>query len=115
MARTEGFLVEIVIVGDDCALIGTDSAGRRGLAGTVLVHKIAGAAAESGLSLTEVTRIAKNIATSMYNLCKYLEIIHIISQMLEQLVWVFPLVLFHLPESLLLNLEYDFLFSFFPE
>lgn len=68
MARTEGFLVEIVIVGDDCALIGTDSAGRRGLAGTVLVHKIAGAAAESGLSLTEVTRIAKNIATSMYNL-----------------------------------------------
>jgi dihydroxyacetone kinase len=33
-----------------------------GLAGTVLVHKLAGAAAESGLSLSEVTRIAKSAA-----------------------------------------------------
>ena len=46
---------QMVVVGDDCALEpGTSIAGRRGLAGTVLVHKVAGAAAEAGLSVSEV-------------------------------------------------------------
>ncbi|WP_026012158.1 dihydroxyacetone kinase subunit DhaK, partial [Singulisphaera acidiphila] len=44
MARAEGFDVEMVVVADDVALAATaDNAGRRGLAGTILVHKIAGA------------------------------------------------------------------------
>lgn len=49
LARGEGIPVEIVIVNDDAAL-GTaeETAGRRGIAGTVLVHKVAGAAAEAG-------------------------------------------------------------------
>ncbi|XP_042000283.1 putative 3,4-dihydroxy-2-butanone kinase [Salvia splendens] len=59
-AKSEGYKVEMVIVGDDCALPPPRGiAGRRGLAGTILVHKIAGAAAVSGLSLEEVAAEAK--------------------------------------------------------
>ncbi|KAF3492812.1 hypothetical protein DY000_02052225 [Brassica cretica] len=61
LAKTEGFKVETVIVGDDCALPPPRGiAGRRGLAGTILVHKVAGAAAAAGLSLEEVAAEAKH-------------------------------------------------------
>ncbi|MGF6837918.1 dihydroxyacetone kinase [Paraburkholderia youngii] len=66
IARAEGIPVEMMIVADDVALSATgDHAGRRGLAGTVLVHKIAGAAAARGLPLPEVARIAKEAAASL--------------------------------------------------
>jgi dihydroxyacetone kinase len=59
-AKSEGYNVEMVIVGDDCALPPPRGiAGRRGLAGTILVHKVAGAAAASGRSLAEVAAEAK--------------------------------------------------------
>ncbi|KAJ4713596.1 Dihydroxyacetone kinase [Melia azedarach] len=59
-AKSEGYKVEIVIVGDDCALPPPRGiAGRRGLAGTILVHKIAGAAAAAGLTLANVAAEAK--------------------------------------------------------
>ncbi|MDQ0855703.1 dihydroxyacetone kinase [Arthrobacter sp. V4I6] len=48
MARVEGIPVEMIIVADDAALGDSSGAGRRGLTATVLVHKIAGAAAERG-------------------------------------------------------------------
>ncbi|MGI3167021.1 dihydroxyacetone kinase family protein [Pseudooceanicola sp. 200-1SW] len=55
IARGEGIETELVVVDDDCALgSAEETAGRRGIAGTVLVHKIAGAAAEAGLPLAEV-------------------------------------------------------------
>uniref|UniRef100_J3LS92 3,4-dihydroxy-2-butanone kinase n=1 Tax=Oryza brachyantha TaxID=4533 RepID=J3LS92_ORYBR len=60
-AKSEGYKMEMVIVGDDCALPPPRGiAGRRGLAGTVLVHKVAGAAADAGLSLAEVAAEAKH-------------------------------------------------------
>ncbi|XP_078440913.1 putative 3,4-dihydroxy-2-butanone kinase [Wolffia australiana] len=63
-AKSEGYEVEMVIVGDDCALPPPRGiAGRRGLAGTILVHKVAGAAAAAGLSLSEVTAEAKYAAS----------------------------------------------------
>ncbi|MCC8403384.1 dihydroxyacetone kinase subunit DhaK [Paraburkholderia sp. MMS20-SJTN17] len=66
IARAEGIPVDMVIVADDVALSASgDHAGRRGLAGTVLVHKIAGAAAARGLPLTEVARIAREAAASL--------------------------------------------------
>ncbi|HJS83841.1 MAG TPA: dihydroxyacetone kinase subunit DhaK [Acetobacteraceae bacterium] len=66
VARAEGIQVEMVIVGDDVALeAGGAHAGRRGLAGTVLVHKVAGAAAASGLSLAEVKREAEAAAAAL--------------------------------------------------
>jgi dihydroxyacetone kinase len=37
-----------VFVGDDVSIKGNDLVGRRGLAGTVFVHKVAGAAAAEG-------------------------------------------------------------------
>ncbi|KAF3320529.1 putative 3,4-dihydroxy-2-butanone kinase isoform X1 [Carex littledalei] len=62
-AKSEGYKVEMVIVGDDCALPPPRGiAGRRGLAGTILVHKVAGAAADAGLSLIEVAGEAKHAA-----------------------------------------------------
>lgn len=61
LARAEGIPVEMVIVGDDVALSADgEHAGRRGIAGTVLVHKIAGAAAAAGLPLAEVKREAED-------------------------------------------------------
>ncbi|MCB4207416.1 dihydroxyacetone kinase family protein [Arthrobacter sp. UM1] len=63
IARSEGLDVEVVVVGEDAALGDSDShAGRRGLAGTVYVHKIAGAAARSGAPLREVAELARAVA-----------------------------------------------------
>ncbi|MFK0206152.1 dihydroxyacetone kinase family protein [Agrobacterium sp. NPDC090283] len=63
LARAEGIPVEIVVVADDVALKDTVPADRRrGIAGTVFVHKLAGAAAEQGLPLDEVARIAREAA-----------------------------------------------------
>lgn len=52
--------IEMVVVADDVALPRTKGiTGARGLAGTVLVHKIAGAAAHAGQSLAQVTALAR--------------------------------------------------------
>src|SRR3954452_6592871 len=60
MARAEGIPVESVLVADDVALAASAGhAGRRGLAGTILVHKVAGAVAESGATLTAVAAGAR--------------------------------------------------------
>ncbi|CAD6336558.1 unnamed protein product [Miscanthus lutarioriparius] len=60
-AKSEGYKMEMVIVGDDCVLPPPRGiAGRRGLAGTILVHKVAGAAADAGLSLVAVAAEAKH-------------------------------------------------------
>ncbi len=66
IARAEGLLVEMVVIGDDVAIPESDAnAGRRGLAGTVLVHKAAGAAAEAGRALAEVASIARTVAAGL--------------------------------------------------
>lgn len=60
MAEMDGIEVKTAVVNDDVAV--EDSlytAGRRGIAGTVFVHKIAGAMAERGADLSEVTRVAE--------------------------------------------------------
>ena len=61
-AQDDGIKVDAVYVNDDIAV--KDSlytVGRRGVAGTVLVHKCAGAAAEQGKELDEVKRIANKV------------------------------------------------------
>src|SRR5271167_5008870 len=66
MARAEGIPVEMVIVDDDVALKGTGHAtGARGLAGTVFIHKLVGAAAAEGRNLVELTAIAKAAVESL--------------------------------------------------
>ena len=65
MARAEGIPVQTVLVADDVALIGSQgAAGPRGLAGTILVHKIAGAVAEAGATLDEVAAEARAAAAT---------------------------------------------------
>lgn len=60
MAEMEGIRVERVIVNDDIAVEeSTYTIGRRGVAGTVFIHKITGGAAEDGLSIEEVKRISE--------------------------------------------------------
>ena len=66
MAQAEGVHVRSVLVNDDVAV--EDSlytAGRRGVAGTVLVEKIAGAAAERGDGLEAVAAIAERVAANV--------------------------------------------------
>lgn len=62
MAEMEDIKVEKVVVNDDIAVEdSTYTAGRRGVAGTVLVHKILGAAAEAGLSLEEIKELGDKV------------------------------------------------------
>ncbi|MBD9553166.1 dihydroxyacetone kinase subunit DhaK [Pantoea sp. PNT01] len=56
-ARKAGFSVTMVIVGDDVAL--PDNPQPRGVAGTLLVHKVAGFVAERGDDLAAVTEAAE--------------------------------------------------------
>ncbi|HWK22291.1 MAG TPA: dihydroxyacetone kinase subunit DhaK [Ureibacillus sp.] len=66
LATEDGILVDYVKVDDDIAV--EDSlytVGRRGVAGTIFVHKIAGAAAELGFELAEVKKIAEKAASQV--------------------------------------------------
>ncbi|XP_041354639.1 triokinase/FMN cyclase-like isoform X2 [Gigantopelta aegis] len=65
-AKAEGIKVDMVVVGEDCALTSTDkTAGRRGLCGTVLIHKIAGGLAEQGLCLEDIVKQVKAASHKM--------------------------------------------------
>lgn len=66
MAEMEGIKVDSVIVNDDVAVENsTWTIGRRGIAGTVLVHKIAGAKAETGATLEEVKAVAEKVIANV--------------------------------------------------
>jgi ATP-dependent dihydroxyacetone kinase len=62
-ARAFGLKVSMVIVDDDIAL--PDIAQPRGVAGTLFVHKIAGALAENGENLANVTEAAQKVIDSV--------------------------------------------------
>ncbi|RFZ75962.1 dihydroxyacetone kinase subunit DhaK [Lacrimispora amygdalina] len=66
MAEEDGILVKQVVVNDDVAV--KDSlytVGRRGVAGTVFVHKIAGAAAENGEDINKVQAAAQKVIANV--------------------------------------------------
>ena len=65
-AKRYGLKVEMVIVADDVAL--PDNKQPRGIAGTALVHKVAGYAAEQGKSLSEVHEIAQQASRGVFSL-----------------------------------------------
>ncbi|KAH6915961.1 dihydroxyacetone kinase 1 [Coprinopsis sp. MPI-PUGE-AT-0042] len=71
--------VRFVIVGDDVAVGKTQGhiVGRRGLAGTVLVYKIAGALAEAGAQLDEVHGIAEWVANNVVTIGASLGHVHV--------------------------------------
>lgn len=66
LAAEDGLIVDYIRVDDDIAV--EDSlytVGRRGVAGTVFVHKIVGAAAEKGMSLEEVKVVGQKAADNV--------------------------------------------------
>ena len=66
MAADEDITVDKVVVADDVAVENsTWTTGRRGIAGTVFVHKIAGACAEAGADLPEVKRVAEKVIANV--------------------------------------------------
>jgi triose/dihydroxyacetone kinase / FAD-AMP lyase (cyclizing) len=69
LAAEDGIKVDYVKVADDIAV--KDSlytVGRRGVAGTIFVHKIAGAAASKGLELEEVKAVAQKATDNVISL-----------------------------------------------
>jgi ATP-dependent dihydroxyacetone kinase len=65
-ARAFGKKVAMVVVDDDVAL--PDIAQPRGVAGTLFVHKIAGALAEAGADLDAVTAAAQRVITNVVSI-----------------------------------------------
>ncbi|WP_337018175.1 dihydroxyacetone kinase subunit DhaK [Oceanobacillus massiliensis] len=66
LAELDGIQVDKVIVNDDVAVEDSSfTTGRRGIAGTVFVHKIAGAKAEQGASLEEVKNVAEKTVANV--------------------------------------------------
>jgi dihydroxyacetone kinase len=78
-AKASGLDVEMVVVGDDVG-VGRAKAGkvgRRGIAGTVLVLKIAGALAAQGRSLGDVAKVARLTAENIVSVGASLEHVHV--------------------------------------
>ena len=62
MAEMDGIEVDYVVVNDDVAVENSlYTSGRRGIAGTVFVHKIAGAKATQGATLNQVKEVANKV------------------------------------------------------
>ena len=65
MAEEEGIKIAKIIVNDDVAVMNsTYTVGRRGIAGTILVQKITGGAAEAGLDLDAVREIGERVVAN---------------------------------------------------
>ncbi|KAM4713767.1 triokinase/FMN cyclase [Anableps anableps] len=60
-ARNQGVEVDMLIVAEDCAFLQPSKAGRRGLCGTIFIHKLAGALAEEGCSLGQIVSKMKDV------------------------------------------------------
>lgn len=66
MAALNEIPVEMVVVDDDVAVENsTYTAGKRGVAGTILVHKILGDAARNGLSLSELKTLGEKVVAEI--------------------------------------------------
>ncbi|MDT0268791.1 dihydroxyacetone kinase subunit DhaK [Streptomyces sp. DSM 44915] len=65
LVEESGVEVAQVLVADDVAVAdGATTAGRRGVGGTLFVHRIAGAAAAAGAPLAEVAAIGRRVAAA---------------------------------------------------
>lgn len=66
MAEMDGIKVDYIIVNDDVAVEdSTYTSGRRGIAGTIFVHKVLGAMARDGKSLQEIKAMAEKIVKNI--------------------------------------------------
>lgn len=78
-AKAAGLKAEMIIVADDAG-VGRKQGGkvgRRGIAGTVLVHKIAGALAAGGASFETVHRATRTVADNLISIGASLSHVHV--------------------------------------
>ncbi|KAJ5008177.1 Dihydroxyacetone kinase 1 [Colletotrichum sp. SAR 10_66] len=78
-ARAAGIRCDMLVVGDDVGVGRSRSGrvGRRGLAGTVIVQKIASALAAQGHDLSEVHKIASQVAENLVTVGASLSHVHV--------------------------------------
>jgi len=71
--------IEMLVVGDDVGVPRSRAGkvGRRGIAGTVLVHKITGALAAAGSDLDEVSRVGRLVASNLASIGVSLSRVHV--------------------------------------
>ena len=71
-------LVKSIVVDDDIAVENSlYTQGRRGVAGTLFMHKVLGAAAQNGASLDEIDELAHAILPNIKTIAVALSLIHI--------------------------------------
>ncbi|KJX99227.1 dihydroxyacetone kinase like protein [Zymoseptoria brevis] len=78
-AKAAGLDVRMVVMGDDAGVGRAQGGkvGRRGIAGTVFIHKIAGALAAAGASLDDVEKVAKAVAENTVSIGSSLSHVHV--------------------------------------
>ncbi|KAG4438744.1 hypothetical protein IFR05_005772 [Cadophora sp. M221] len=78
-AKAAGLNVKMLVVGDDVGVgrAAAGKVGRRGIAGTVLVHKISGALAATGASLEDVYKVAKLASDNLVSVGASLDHVHV--------------------------------------
>ncbi|OBT55011.1 hypothetical protein VE04_04502 [Pseudogymnoascus sp. 24MN13] len=77
--RAQGIKIDMLVVGDDVGVGRAKSGrlGRRGIAGTVLVHKIACALAATGASLDAVSNVANLVSSNLVTVGASLSHVHL--------------------------------------
>ncbi|KFY79233.1 hypothetical protein V499_01737 [Pseudogymnoascus sp. VKM F-103] len=77
--RAQGIKIDMLVVGDDVGVGRAKSGrlGRRGIAGTVLVHKIACALAATGASLDAVSNVANLVSSNLVTVGASLAHVHL--------------------------------------
>jgi dihydroxyacetone kinase len=78
-ARNPDLKIEMLVIGDDVGVPRSRAGkvGRRGIAGTVLVHKITGALAAAGSSLDEVARVGRLVGSNLASIGVSISRVHV--------------------------------------
>ncbi|EXJ91910.1 hypothetical protein A1O3_00460 [Capronia epimyces CBS 606.96] len=78
-ARNPALQIEMLVVGDDVGVPRSRAGkvGRRGIAGTVLVHKVTGALAAAGYELPDVVRVGRLVAQNLASIGVSLSHVHV--------------------------------------
>lgn len=84
-AKAAGIDAEMIVVGDDAGVgrAKGGKVGRRGIAGTVLVQKVAGALAATGAELQDVYKVAQNVAANTVSIGSSLSHVHVPGRALD--------------------------------
>ena len=78
LAAMDDIEVKSIVVDDDIAVENSlYTQGRRGVAGTLFMHKVLGAAAQNGASLDEIDELAHAILPNIKTIAVALSLIHI--------------------------------------